>query len=83
VVKSGTVTHGVVGVGMVGIETCVTEGDLDRSDGGRNRRRNRWIRETESTGAAEESERLIVATTPGESREQRRGRSQEVDIRDI
>jgi len=73
----------VVGVGMVGTETCVTEGDLARSNSGRYRLRNRQVRETELSGANEESERLIVALTPGESREQQRGRSQERRTRDV
>lgn len=61
----------MVGVGMVGTETCVTKGDLvcpERPD-------SLWTgtgvaRETKDTGAFEESERLIVATTYGESRKQ-------------
>ena len=54
----------MVGAGMVGTETCVTEGGLGSSDGSRY-----------SAGGTEASERLIVALTPGESREERRGRS--------
>lgn len=62
-------------------------GNRDRRDRGRPRPLRqgptlpdpgaRVARATERPGAAEESERLIVATTLGESREQRRGRSQE------
>jgi hypothetical protein len=67
----------VVGVGMVGIETYVTEGDLVRSEGGRPRPSELAKQgRTEPAGASEESERLIVALTPRESGEQSRSRSQ-------
>ena len=52
----------MVGAGMVGTETCVTEGDLARAG------RHRW-----PTGRNEGSERPIVALTPSESWEERRG----------
>jgi hypothetical protein len=66
---------------MVGRGTCVTEGDLGRSGGSRTPRRNRGIKvplkgNAKNSGATEESERLIVATTPVERREEPRGRSQ-------
>jgi len=34
--KSSTGTRHVIGAGMGGTETCVTEGDLDRSEGADN-----------------------------------------------
>lgn len=73
----------MAGVGMMGTETCVTEGDLARST----ERRQRCVEllsegESRRERGSEESERLIVAMTPGESREQRRGRSQVGSRRD-
>jgi hypothetical protein len=66
----------VVGVGTGGTEACVTGGDLFRSRWGRQPQRELSCEgNAEYGGAAEESERLIVAMTLGESREQQRGRS--------
>jgi len=58
-VKPSTGACHVVGAGMAGTETCVTEGGLGKPGRGRY-----------PAGKTEESERLIVAITPGESREQ-------------
>ena len=61
----------MVGAGMVGTETCVTEGDLVCPEGGPNPQAGTGVtRETEDAGADEKSERLIVALTGGESRKQ-------------
>ena len=70
-VKPRTVSHHVLGAGMERMETCVTEGDLLRSLEDR-QSSGELPREVNSEfgGAFEESERLIVAMTPGESREQ-------------
>ena len=66
----------VAGVGMMGTETCVTEGDLVRSAGCRLRSAEPFSEgESRRSGAHEESERFIVAMTPCESREQPRDRS--------
>ena len=74
----------MIGAGMVGIAVCVTKGDLVRSRPARYPAGKRSLKAyAENCAVHEESERLIVASTPVESREQRRGRSQEVDIRDI
>jgi hypothetical protein len=61
----------VTGVGMMGTETCVTEGDLVCSEK-RRLRVSELLSEGESRRerGSEESERFIVATTPCESREQ-------------
>ena len=66
----------VVGVGMMGTETCVTEGDLVCS-AERRLRDAELLSESESRRERghEESERFIVALTPCESREQPRDRS--------
>ena len=75
--KPGTGAWHVVGAGMVGTGTSVTEGDLVRSGTGRHPLRNRASKaHAKRPGADEESERLIVALTPGESQDERRGRSQ-------
>ena len=70
-VKSSTGTRYVIGVGMVGTETCVTEGDLVCSEK-RRLRGSELLSEGESRRGrgSEGSERFIVAMTPGESREQ-------------
>ena len=66
----------MIGAGMVGREACVTEGALGSSGQADYLLGNRGIKaHAECRRAAEESERLIVALTPGESREQRRGLS--------
>lgn len=67
------------GAGMLGRVMIVTEGDLVCS-GRRPTTRlpepaNQGI--SQGVGVIEESERLIVVLTLGESREERRGRSQE------
>lgn len=61
----------MVGAGMMGTETCVTEGDLV-CFAARRLRSAEPLSEGESRrgGAHEESERFIVAVTPCESREQ-------------
>jgi hypothetical protein len=61
---------------MVGTVVCVTEGDLALLGKARQAllNGNRIAKDCRDT---EESERLIVALTLGESREQRRGRSRE------
>ena len=82
-VKPGTGIRNVVGAGM--------ERNRDRRDRGRPRPLRPEPSTPTGTGAAratkhpravEESERLIVAATPGESREQRRGRSRVRDVRE-
>ena len=72
--KRGEARHrnsDVIGVGMMGIETCVTEGDLVCS-AERRLRNAELLSEGESRRGRghEESERFIVAVTPCESREQ-------------
>ena len=70
--KSSTATCYVVGVGMVGTGTHMTEGDLVVSQ---DSRILSWEPRSEANpraGDNEESERFIVAMTPVESREQRR-----------
>ncbi len=68
----------MVGAGMVGRVTRVTKGDLVRSGAGRHPATEPEKQgNAKLSGAVEESERLIVALTPGESRDERRGRSRE------
>ena len=71
VAKPGTGTRHVIGAGMVGRGTCVTEGDLVCSEK-RRLRQSELLSEVESRRerGSEESERFIVAMTPCESREQ-------------
>lgn len=67
----------MAGVGMMGTETDVTEGDLSGSSECRQHSEEpRAKGDSRSAGACEESERFIVAMTPGESREEPRDRSQ-------
>ena len=76
--KSSTGPCIVVGAGMMGRVTCVTEGDLGCSGGGPTLCSEPSDRGNSKTaGAAKESERLIVVLTLGESREERRGRSRD------
>ena len=66
----------MLGAGMMGTETGVTEGDLVHSGGAHGAAGNgRGKGDTERGGVCEESERFIVVMTPGESREERRDRS--------
>jgi hypothetical protein len=74
--KSGTGTLLVKSVGMVGTVVCVTEGDLGILEKDRQAPPNGNRIDKDCRGA-EESERLIVALTLDESREQRRGCSRE------
>ena len=76
-------TRHVIGAGMVGRGTYVNRGGLGGSGGAdapSGTTGTRLI--AEAGGASEESERLIVAWTPSESWEQRRGRSQEGRVTD-
>ena len=84
VVKPRTVARSVLGAGMERTEPCVTEGDLVRSRAGRQPAGGTTAQGNAKFGGAfEESERLIVALTPGESREQQRGRSRDGVSRDV
>jgi len=74
--KHYTTAWDVVGAGMRGNAACVTEGGLGSSDRSEQPAGTGDVSASKHPGAVEESERFIVAMTPGESREQRRDRSQ-------